>query len=139
MGRPRWQMSDLEKVRGLASRGMTMEQIADALGISRTTLFAYKARLKDFSDAIKRGQAEGISAVANSLYESAIKGNTTAQIFYLKTRAGWVETDRHEHTGKDNAELDIVGIKSALRKLREVDEPKPVAEIWRHSRDDDSN
>ena len=44
---------------------------------------------KEFSDAIKRGQAQGVDAVTNKLFEKATEGDNTSMIFYLKNRAGW--------------------------------------------------
>jgi hypothetical protein len=43
--------------------------------------------------------------VARSLYAQAIGGNTTAQIFWLKTRAGWRETAAFEVTGSNGRPL----------------------------------
>jgi hypothetical protein len=38
--------------------------------------------------------------VARSLYMKALKGNVVAQIFWLKTRAGWKEPAQdHNHRG----------------------------------------
>ena len=34
--------------------------------------------------------------MANALFDKAVKGNTAAQIFFLKARAGWKETNRNE-------------------------------------------
>lgn len=78
---------DLDKVEALAAQGLTNEQIALALGISRATHFAKKKAESDYSDAIKRGQAKGIAKVSNALFQNAVSGNTTAQIFFLKNRA----------------------------------------------------
>ncbi len=91
-GRPPWIPPEAEKVESLAARGLTLEQIAECLGIHVATLYEKKKEYTEFADAIKRGQAKGISIVANSLYESAKHGNTTAQIFFLKSRAQWKET-----------------------------------------------
>lgn len=71
-----------------ASRGLTKEQIASALGWARSTLFAKIKDNPDVSDAIKAGAALGLQQVANALYTNATEhNNTTAQIFYLKNRA----------------------------------------------------
>jgi hypothetical protein len=56
-------------------------------------------------EAIKRGQASGISQVTNFLFDQAENGNTSAAIFYLKNRAHW--KDKHEHTGSDDGPLKI--------------------------------
>ena len=82
---------DLERVQELASRGLTLEQIAVALGISPRTLYNRRRKFAEVADAIKKGRALGVAAVASKLWEAAMAGNITAIIFYLKTRGGWSE------------------------------------------------
>lgn len=82
---------DMKQVERLAARGLTLEQIATSLGISRRTLFSKKKQNKEFAEALERGQVQGLEEVANQLFEQAMNGNTTAMIFYLKTRGGWSE------------------------------------------------
>ena len=90
---------DLKQVESLAANGLTQEQIASALGISESTLTKRKKENTDFTDAIKRGKAKGIALVTNKLMESIKGGNMTGMIFFLKTQAGWKETNLHEVTG----------------------------------------
>ncbi len=83
---------DLAEVERLASLGLTREQIAASLGASASTIYG---RLRDdeaFAEAVRRGEAQGIGAVASKLMEQINEGNTTAMIFYLKSRAGWRES-----------------------------------------------
>lgn len=87
---------DLSRVEELASQGLTHVQISNALGISDRTLYRRKQDLTGLSDAIKKGQAKGIIHVTNKLREQIDNGNTTATIFFLKTRPGWKETHRIE-------------------------------------------
>jgi len=84
---------DLKQVESYAARGLNQEQIADALGIHRSTLFANKAKSADFSDAIKRGLAKGLAIVTNKLFELVQEGNLGAICFFLKCRGGddWKE------------------------------------------------
>ena len=96
---------DLKQVELLAANGLTQEQIAAALGISERTLRSRKGEIADFADAIKRGKAKGIALVTNKLMESIKGGNMTGMIFFLKTQAGWKETNVQEHTGKDGTAL----------------------------------
>ncbi len=96
---------DLKQVESLAANGLTQEQIAAALGISERTLRSRKGEIADFADAIKRGKAKGIALVTNKLMESIKGGNMTGMIFFLKTQAGWKETNVQEHTGKDGTAL----------------------------------
>jgi len=106
---------DLKQVESLAANGLTQEQIACALGISESTLTKRKKENTDFADAIKRGKAKGIALVTNKLMESIKGGNMTAMIFFLKTQAGWKETNVQEHTGANGSALqppvfNIVGV-----------------------------
>jgi len=71
---------------------LNAEQIADFLGIGRTTFFALLNRDADLSERYKRGKARAIGAVAQSLVTKARAGNVTAMIFFLKTQGGWRET-----------------------------------------------
>jgi hypothetical protein len=48
-------------------------------------------------EAIDRGRVQGLTEIANSLFESALNGNTTAQIFYLKNRSPDDWRDRFEN------------------------------------------
>ena len=112
---------DLKKVELLAARGLSFEQIATALGISDKTLLKRRRENSEVSEAIKRGKERGIAQVANKLFDQALAGNTTAMIFYLKTQAGWKETNRQELTGADGGavqveeKVDLAGI--PLEKL----------------------
>lgn len=96
-GRPPLELN-LVDVENLAGRGLTHAQIADSLGISERALFNHKNNDPEVREAIKRGQSKGVFVVANALMEQVKKGNVTAQIFYLKCRGGWTETQRVELT-----------------------------------------
>ena len=90
----------LARVEAKARKGLSMDQIADVLGVSRATVFKNKKINKDFADAIKRGQSKGIDAVTNALFQSAIGGSIAAQIFYLKNRdmAAWKDRQYIDET-----------------------------------------
>lgn len=72
---------------------LTQEQIADYFGISRRTLNNMRERDDRIAAAYAKGKAKGIAKVGSALFSQALKGNTTAQIFYLKTQAGWREQE----------------------------------------------
>ncbi len=98
-GRKKIKLNDketLEKIIVLGSQGLTTGQIAKCLGVSWSTLDRRKKEFEEIDDAIKKGEALGVSRVANALYESAVNDkNVTAQIFYLKNRSdNW--SDRQE-------------------------------------------
>lgn len=89
---------DPAELERLASRGLTMDQIADCLGIGRSTLYKRQGEDPDVMDAVKRGRSSGIEQVANKLFESALAGNIVAQIFYLKNRCPEEWQDRRDFT-----------------------------------------
>ena len=70
---------------------LTSEQIADYLGISRRTFYDIMERDDDVSARYKKGRAKAIGGVAKGLINKAMEGNIPAQIFFLKTQAGWKE------------------------------------------------
>jgi hypothetical protein len=88
-GRPKFEVTEelCEQVASLAGLGLTKAQIAVSLGVHRDTLRKREHESSAFSAAIKAGQTKGIEKIANALYENALDGNTTAQIFFLKNRA----------------------------------------------------
>lgn len=64
------------------------------VGINRTTFYKYYNEDKKFRDIVKDIQEVAIDFVESKLYEQIKDSNTTATIFYLKTKAkhrGYVE------------------------------------------------
>jgi uncharacterized membrane protein YvbJ len=69
--------------------------------VFQSQLFNFiRQKIRNFREAIKKGEASGIEQVTNALFENAtVERDNTAIIFYLKNRAGWVdktETKIHE-------------------------------------------
>ena len=116
---------------GLARLGATLAQIAEALQISRATLYLWQDQFPSLVDAIKRARDAADDEVQRSLFERArgytkdkvtvrkvgsevsvtketvfIPPDTTACIFWLKNRqrAAW----------SDRQELDLTGAAGAL-------------------------
>lgn len=92
---PKFQPTDDHRytVEMMATVGIDHDTIARVIGKSKPTLYKY------FRDELDMGKAKTTTRIAESLIMSALAGNTTAQIFYLKCRAGW--SDRgHEAPGK---------------------------------------
>lgn len=101
----------MSQVEALAAY-LTQEQIADYFGIGRTTFIAMIDRDPDISEHYKRGKAKAIGSVADGLLQKARNGDTASAIFYLKTQAGWRETNHVDHTSSDGtmtpkAALDV--------------------------------
>ncbi len=76
----------LTLIEGWARDGLTDEQIAGKMGIHPATLYEWEKKYPEISETLKRGQDVVDYSVENALLESAINGNVTAQIFWLKNR-----------------------------------------------------
>ena len=81
--------------------GIPVEDIAKVIinpntnsSICKQTMYNY------FKTEIETGHVKANSKVAESLYKQAIDGNTTASIWWTKTRMGWKETNVHEVGGE---------------------------------------
>lgn len=107
---------DLQKVEHYASLGLTKQQVADALGISETTLRNRQKEFADFADAIKRGQARGVAFVANRLLEKVKERDTASIIFFLKTRGGWTEKQQLEVQTTEKAPEGLTEVFAKLHK-----------------------
>jgi hypothetical protein len=92
-------------------KGLTKEQASGMLGVSLSTFMLHQSENSEFSDAIKRGQARGIDAVTNALFEKAtIDRDNTAMIFFLKNRAGWVDKQEVATTVEQKHVIDLTRI-----------------------------
>lgn len=99
-----WQPTpeQVAKIKLYAGLGSTQEQIAAMLGVCVDTM----SKNPESRKAWETGLAETIAKVAGSLVKKALGGDTASAIFYLKTQAGWKETVRSEHTGKDGGPIE---------------------------------
>ncbi len=79
----------LTKIERLASRGMSMPNIASVLGISEGTFYEYKKKYPQINEAWRKGKYKGISEVANAIYSKAIdEGSVDAMKFILGRQGG---------------------------------------------------
>lgn len=84
---------------------LSVEQIADYLGIAHNTFTDIRERQPAVFEAYKRGRAKAIAVIAQKgIIQQAQEGNVAAACFYLKTQAGWREKQEIEHTAPSSAE-----------------------------------
>ena len=117
----------LLKIEGWARDGLVDEQIAENIGIRAGTLYDWKNRFPDISEALKKGKEVIDRQVENALlkralgyvyaeitYEGGVETkrvikevvpDTTAQIFWLKNRKPEVWRDKREITTDDNDQV----------------------------------
>ena len=85
-------------IEGWAKDGLTDEQISRNLGISKVTFYKYKASCSELNELLKRSKEVVDYEVENALYKSAIGGNVSAMIFWLKNRRPDKWRDKREHS-----------------------------------------
>lgn len=110
MGRPAWvpDAQILKDAESYAALGLNKEQIADCLGIGKTTLYDKSIEYPEFAEAIKIGRSKGIARAANLLIKHAETGSVPSVIFYLKAVARWSDQNLDEVKDAIKNELDTV-------------------------------
>jgi hypothetical protein len=74
-----------KQVEAMIAYGVPEADVARVVGIHDSTLRKY------YRTEIDTAHAKANARVAEALFQQAMKGNVTAQIFWLKTRARWRE------------------------------------------------
>lgn len=78
---------NLIRIKGWAREGLTDEQIAKKIGISRSTLNVWRGKFSDLADTLKIGKETADYLVEESLFKDALTpGNTVAKIYWLNNR-----------------------------------------------------
>lgn len=96
--------------------GVTQEQAAFCFGISQDTYAKY------YGEAHRKGKIFASHKVAGSLFRNAtIKDNVIAQIFWLKTQAGWRE--QAQEIAESQSEVLLVEDDGSIARL---DAPEEV-------------
>lgn len=99
----------LLRIEGWARDGLTDEQIAQNMGITAKTLYEWKKKYSEICESLKRNKDAADRQVENALFENAINGNITAQIFWLKNRKPDKWRDKQEYEDR-----------TAIEKLDEI-------------------
>lgn len=91
-------------VTALAATGNTKEEIAIYLGTGKRTLDNhYRSELNTAYTKVK-------AACSGLLVKKALAGDKACLFFLLKTKFGYREVNRYEHTGANGAPIDIKGL-----------------------------
>ena len=107
-------------IEGWAKEGLTDEQISRNLGISKVTFYKYKASCSELNELLKRSKEVVDYEVENALYKSAMSGNVSAMIFWLKNRRPDKWRDR-----KEAQEIELMRKELQLRERKlELEEQK---------------
>ena len=79
--------------------GTRHDTLARLIGIDVKTMYKY------YRDELDLGMARANAVIGGALFNKAKNGDTTAQIFWMKTRCGWRETNVLEHTGTNGGPI----------------------------------
>lgn len=110
---------NLVLLEGWKRNGLTDEQIAGNMGISVNTLNKWKQRFVQIRQALKIGHESANYAVERKLFQKAMKGNTTAMIFWLKNN--W--RDKY-----NDSELSPEERKLAIARKQKLDADTRISE-----------
>ena len=80
-----------------ATIGTQQHVIADILGIDAKTLRLH------YRSELDHAMAQANATIGGALFNKAKGGDTAAQIFWMKTRAGWRERQEIDHTSSDGS------------------------------------
>lgn len=107
-------------IEGWAKEGLTDEQISRNLGISKVTFYKYKASCSELNELLKKSKEVVDYEVENALYKSAIGGNVSAMIFWLKNRRPdkWRDKREHSEIELQAKELELKEKKFELEKQK---------------------
>ena len=99
------------QVQTAAGLGLPHDQIGALIGISDVTLRKYYRKEFDI------GKAQASAQIAKSLFNKAVKGDTTAQIWWTKAQMGWGETNTTKLANADGS--NITGIQISFVESNE--------------------
>ena len=80
-----------------ATIGTRHDTIARIVGVDAKTLRKY------YREELDLAEAQANATIGGALFNKAKTGDTAAMIFWMKTRAGWRETNHHDHTSSDGS------------------------------------
>lgn len=94
----------LLRIEGWARDGLSDEQIAKNIGISKQTFYDWKKKYSDFSDSLKKTKEIADREVENALFKSANGYDVT-------------ETVEERRFNKKTGEYEMVVIKKTVRHI----------------------
>lgn len=105
-----------EKILELLSNGQTIALACEAVGVSTSHFLKYRQTHPEFDKAVRAAMKGQICHVEDSLYQTALNGNVTAQIFFLVNRTRhmprdspdrWMNLHSVEMSGPGGGSIDL--------------------------------
>ena len=99
--------------------GLTLDQTAWNLGVNPSTLYKYKAKVGELTDALTRGRARGVRNMTGCLRDQAESGSTHATMFWLKNQAADQWANDLQNVAKIQVNLSRISDSELLSELRD--------------------
>jgi hypothetical protein len=82
--------------------GTTFDKSAKSAGVTRVTIWRWRQDDEELDSAINAVLDSRTQTMEDALFQSGVKGNVVAQIFWLKNRSKgrWKDRQEIEHSGK---------------------------------------
>jgi len=91
-------LAQRELVSEMSSNGINQEDIAHNIGIAVDCLMKY------YKFELKNGRVNRVNLVGTNLFKTAMAGDVTAMIFFLKTQGRW-KTEDYKQNMESNEDL----------------------------------
>lgn len=78
----------LEKVKELASKGLSDGQLAEMMGIAKSTFYSWIRRYPELTETIAKAREIVNDNVENALYQTAIGGTVQVEVTEVRNKKG---------------------------------------------------
>ena len=109
----------LKEAEECGALGLTLDQTAWNLGVNPSTLYKYKAKVGELTDALTRGRARGVRNMTGCLRDQAESGSTHATMFWLKNQAADQWANDLQNVAKIQVNLSRISDSELLSELRD--------------------
>lgn len=99
----------IPSVAEMSLAGHTDNEIADSIGVDRSTLYRWKQKYPELRDSLKDNKDVCDQRIVRTLYQKASEGDTTAMIFWLK--------NRKSKDWRDKSEVEIPGLSALAERI----------------------
>jgi len=113
-----------KEIEELSRCGLTYAEMGESIGMTPDGFRKRRHNDPELVSAIKRGRIAVVKAISNAIYKKAVEeGDTTAQIFLLKTRGKYMEYERRKRLKIEEKKLELMkqSIEQNKPILKEID------------------
>ena len=109
----------LKEIHSWRKKGATVENMSDALGVSKTTFYKYLEEKPEFADAYKKGKAELVIDLRGELARIAFKHTLETKKQYIKQDEETGHKTQYTEITTREVDGDVAAINLLLKNLDE--------------------